>query len=51
MGRYGKGDRMIYREEELSRTPWARAMPPGYDSSFASSSKVISKRRERYLGT
>ena len=32
-GRLGKMDRMLYREEELSRTPWvdANGPPPAYE--------------------
>ena len=32
-GRYGKESPMIYREEELSKTPWVTGKPPTYESS------------------
>ncbi|CAF9927485.1 hypothetical protein IMSHALPRED_007232, partial [Imshaugia aleurites] len=33
MGRYGKESPMMYREEELSKTPWIAGKPPMYESS------------------
>ena len=34
-GRYGRMDRMLYREEELSKAPWvdAKVPPPAYEKS------------------
>lgn len=43
LGRYGKSDRVLYREEELSKTPWIEGKPPAYGLSFGSSCHATSK--------